>query len=117
MDYMIKSWRPIIESFSVAKVIKSIGRLILGKLYKYLSSQQLWNINRGDTNSDACKTNGLPCRLDLRVIVHGESKKKKYDMTTAAFAKEATRAKLYKDKVKSTLATQCHMHDFTNQTS
>ncbi|CAO0789430.1 unnamed protein product [Mucor circinelloides] len=65
----------------------------------------------GDTMSQACKKMNLRYKLDLRLLVWKEDSAL-FDDGTGEVAKMATQSKLVSDKLKSGLATKCHLNDF-----
>ncbi|ORE02530.1 hypothetical protein BCV72DRAFT_245101 [Rhizopus microsporus var. microsporus] len=67
--------------------------------------------NRGDTMTNPCKSKGLKFKLDLHIVVLND-KEVVVDGMAAEVAKTATKHKLYEDKLKSILATKCHIKNF-----
>ncbi|CAO3652529.1 unnamed protein product [Mucor hiemalis] len=65
----------------------------------------------GDTMSSACKNINLRFKLDLRPLVWKEDPAI-FDGGTGEVAKKATTAKLYSDRLKSVMATKCHLNEF-----
>ncbi|KAI9251309.1 hypothetical protein EDC94DRAFT_622042 [Helicostylum pulchrum] len=61
--------------------------------------------------SNACKNVGLRFKLDLRVLILREDKTA-VDGATGEIARKATKTKLYADRLKSVLATKCHLNTF-----
>lgn len=69
------------------------------------------SINTGDSISDSCLKKSLEFELDLRLILFSHEEVI-VDGITAEVAKQATKAKLYSDRVKSVLAAKCHINNF-----
>ncbi|KAI7869263.1 uncharacterized protein EV154DRAFT_432016, partial [Mucor mucedo] len=65
----------------------------------------------GDTMSSACKKMNLRFKLDLRLLVWKEDAAI-FDGGTGEVAKKAATAKLYSDRLKSVMATKCHLNEF-----
>lgn len=61
--------------------------------------------------TDPCKSNNLRFKLDLRIAAINEDEVI-VDGMTSEIAKPATKHKLYKDKLKSILASKCHVNNF-----
>lgn len=67
--------------------------------------------SRGDTISESCKKIGKKFKLDLRLVLTPEEDID-LDSCTREMAKRATVKKIYKDKLKSTIATKCRLNSF-----
>ncbi|KAG2220954.1 hypothetical protein INT45_006487 [Circinella minor] len=65
----------------------------------------------GDTMSTPCKNMNLRFKFDLRLLVWKEDGPI-FDGGTGEVARRATQAKLFSDRLKSVLATKCHLNDF-----
>lgn len=74
----------------------------------------LVTIFRGDTISGSCKKAGKNFKLDLRLIMI-QDEENFIDSCTGEVAKKATVKKIYKDKLKSTIASKCHLNAFLKQ--
>lgn len=64
-----------------------------------------------DTISTSCKKAGHKMKLDLR-LVFVEEDGPAIDTCTGEMARKASMKKVYKDKLKSTIATKCHLNTF-----
>ncbi|RCH90623.1 hypothetical protein CU097_000982 [Rhizopus azygosporus] len=71
-------------------------------------------IFRGDTISRSCKKAGQKFKLDLRLVMIQDDENT-VDSCTGEMAKKATVKKIYKDKLKSTIASKCHLNTFIKQ--
>jgi hypothetical protein len=60
--------------------------------------------------TEACKQAGLRLKLDLRLLVLRDEEY--IDAMTGEFAHKPLKRKLYLDKLKSVLATKCHLNAF-----
>jgi len=69
---------------------------------------------RGDTISDSCKKAGHKFKLDLRLVMI-QNDKNIVDNCTGEMAKKATVTKIYKDKLKSVIASKCHLNTFIKE--
>lgn len=63
-----------------------------------------------------CKSESLKFKLDLHIIVMNDEEVV-VDGMTAEVAKKATKRKLYGDKLKSILASKCHINNFLQTVS
>ncbi|KAI9024299.1 hypothetical protein CLU79DRAFT_844944 [Phycomyces nitens] len=93
-DYQYKFWSYIFESF-------------LGRKQDVLL---LW----GDTISDSCKKAGHKFKLDLRLVMI-QNDENTVDGCTGEMAKKAAVKKIYKDKLKSVIASKCHLNTFLKE--
>ncbi|KAG1086187.1 hypothetical protein G6F42_021090 [Rhizopus arrhizus] len=91
-DYQYKFWSYIFEQY--------LGR-----------KQDVMLRCRGDTISESCKKIGKKFKLDLRLVLTPEEDID-LDSCTREMAKRATVKKIYKDKLKSTIATKCRLNSF-----
>lgn len=64
---------------------------------------------RGDTISDSCKKAGHKFKLDLQLVII-QNDENIVDDCTGDMAKKATIKKIYKDKLKSIIASKCHIN-------
>lgn len=71
-------------------------------------------IFRGDTISGSCKKAGQKFKLDLRLVMIQDDENI-VDGCTGEMAKKATAKKIYKDKLKSTIASKCHLNTFIKE--
>ncbi|KAI8642310.1 hypothetical protein BD408DRAFT_432420 [Parasitella parasitica] len=69
------------------------------------------SINRRDSISDPCPKKSLKFKLDLRLVLFSHEEVI-VDGMNGEVAKQATKAKLYGDRLKSVLATKCHINNF-----
>ncbi|KAG1228282.1 hypothetical protein G6F35_002376 [Rhizopus arrhizus] len=90
-DYKLKFWAYIIETFFAHK--------------------QNMVLQWGDTMTNICKSKNLKFKLDLHIVVLNDEEVV-VDGMTAEVAKTATKQKLYDDKLKSILASKCHINNF-----
>ncbi|KAG2229391.1 hypothetical protein INT48_007816 [Thamnidium elegans] len=89
-DYEIKFWGPIFEAYFCND--------------KYM-------LHWGDTISKPCKKSQLRFKTDLRIIVTSPDE----DIVDGAIAEVARKAapkKLFVDRLKTILATECHLNNF-----
>lgn len=67
----------------------------------------------GDTMSEVCMSMSLRFKLDLRLLVWKEDAAI-FDGGTGEVAKKTEPSKPFSDRLKSVLATKCHLNDFLN---
>ncbi|CAO3652152.1 unnamed protein product [Mucor hiemalis] len=84
--------------------------IFLGLYAAYPSS----NCFRGDTISDSCKKAGHKFKLDLRLVMI-QNDENIVDSCTGEMAKKATEKKIYKDKLKSVIASKSHLNTFIKE--
>ncbi len=66
---------------------------------------------RGDAMTNPCKSKSLKVKLDLHITVLNDEEVM-VDGLTAEVVKEVAKHKLYDDKLKSILASKCHINNF-----
>ena len=71
-------------------------------------------IFRSDTISGSCKEAGERFKLDLCLVML-EDDKLSVDNSTAEIAKKATVKSFFKDKLKSTIVSKCHLNSFIKE--
>ncbi|KAI7847744.1 hypothetical protein BDC45DRAFT_575527 [Circinella umbellata] len=77
----------------------------------WLGASQRVMLHWGDTMSEPCKDLNLRFKFDLRLLIWKEDGPI-FDGGTGEVARRATVSKLFSDRLKSVLATKCHMNDF-----
>lgn len=92
-DFQIKFWGFIFETF--------------------FSDNESIVLHWGDTMTSPCKNSKLLFKLDLRLVVFNQEEVV-VDGLNGEVAKKATKKKLYDDKLKSILASKCHLNNFLN---
>ncbi|KAI8883385.1 hypothetical protein K501DRAFT_285400 [Backusella circina FSU 941] len=90
MDFQIKFWGPVFETFFSSPSVV---------------------LHWGDSLSDPCLKKNLKFKLDLRLLLFSHEEVI-VDGMNGEVAKQATKAKLYGDRLKSVLATKCHINNF-----
>ncbi|KAF1803364.1 hypothetical protein FB192DRAFT_1456575 [Mucor lusitanicus] len=83
---------------------------------QYLGRKQDVMLRWGDTISESCKKIGKKFKLDLRLVLSPEDDID-FDNCTGEMTKKATVKKVYKDKLKSTITTKCHLNSFIRAVS
>ncbi|KAI7847743.1 hypothetical protein BDC45DRAFT_525199 [Circinella umbellata] len=68
----------------------------------------------GDTMSKPCKNLNFRFKLDLQLLVWKEDRPV-FDGGTGEVARKATPSKLFSDRLKSVLATKCHLNSFLKE--
>ncbi|CEP19923.1 hypothetical protein [Parasitella parasitica] len=117
----IKSMKQLTTAFNAIHSYqpKDIHEKIVQKIYLYIyifeqylgRKQNVMLRCRGDTISESCKKTGKKFKLDLRLVLTPEEDTD-LDNCTGEVSKRATVKKIYKDKLKSTIATKCHLNSF-----
>ncbi|GAA5805709.1 hypothetical protein HPULCUR_011233 [Helicostylum pulchrum] len=92
-DYKLKSWTYIMETF--------------------FDHKQNIELQWGDKITNSCKSKSLKFKLDLHIAVLNDQEVV-VDGMTAEVAKAATKRKIYGDKLKSILASKCHINNYLN---
>lgn len=85
-------------------------------LFESWSTTSYLTNSRGDTISESCKKIGKKFKLDLRLVLSPEDDID-FDNCTGEMTKKATVKKVYKDKLKSTITTKCHLNSFIRAVS
>ncbi|GAA5808890.1 hypothetical protein MFLAVUS_002289 [Mucor flavus] len=77
----------------------------------YLGRNRHIVLQWGDTMSNTCKKVGLRFKLDLRLLILKDDESIS-DGATGEVARKATKRKFYNDRLKSVLASKCHLNAF-----
>ncbi|KAG1047608.1 hypothetical protein G6F46_004570 [Rhizopus delemar] len=93
-DFLQKFWSPVFEAFFAETVFIT---------------------HWGDTKSWSCKKEEADMKLDFRLVL-GPSKVQ-FDTSTGEFARQPTPRKLYKDRLKSTIAAKATINDILKNSS
>ncbi|KAI8339231.1 hypothetical protein BC941DRAFT_350584 [Chlamydoabsidia padenii] len=95
MSILVKFWAPLFES--------------------YFCYQKDLFLQWGDTVSLDCKAADLDLRLDLRVVLKSQQEDLEAMTGEAASRQATTSKKLYTDRMKSVIATKCHLNKLLTQ--